>query len=109
MAGQGRDTKMERLYGYVTGQEFRQWVSAIVEGYLDMRNDLDAERRAAARQFAKRDRHLELVITSLAGIHGSLLGIVGKSMPEIAGLNVPLLESPEPAEASAETVAAQAN
>jgi hypothetical protein len=49
------------------------------------------------------------VITSLAGIHGSLLGIVGKSMPEIAGLNVPLLESPEPAEASAETVAAQAN
>jgi hypothetical protein len=109
MAGQGRDTKMERLYGYVTGQEFRQWVSAIVEGYLDMRNDLDAERRAAARQFAKRDRHLDLVITSLAGIHGSLLGIVGKSMPEIAGLNVPLLESPEPAEAQAETVVPQAN
>jgi hypothetical protein len=30
-------------------------------------------------------------------------------MPEIDGLNVPLLESPEPADALAETVVVQAN
>jgi len=109
VAGQGRDTKTERLYAYVTSPEFRQWVAAIVEAYLDMRTDLDAEKRAASRQFAKRERHLDLVISSLARVHGSLQGILGKSMPEIDGLNVPLLESAEPAEVLAETVVAQAN
>lgn len=107
VAGQGRDTKMERLHAYVTSQEFRQWVSAIVEAYLDMRNELDAEKRAAARQFAKRDRHLDLVISSLAQVHGSLQGILGKSMPEIEGLNVPLLGPAETTELPREAAGEQ--
>jgi len=109
VAGQGRDTKMERLYGYVISQDFRQWVSAIVEAYLNMRNDLDAEKRTTARQFAKRERHLDLVINSLARVHGSLQGILGKSMPTIDGLDMLLLESPDAAKIPEETASVEAN
>lgn len=99
IAAQGRDGKMERTYGYVTGPHFRQRVSAIVEAYIAMQQDLDAEKRAMARQWAKRQRGLELLMTGTAGIYGDLQGIVGISMPEIQGLNLLVLgDHSEPSE-----------
>lgn len=92
IAAQGREGKMERTYGYVTGSHFRQRVSAMVEACMAMQRDLDAEKRAMARQWAKRQRRLELLMTGTAGMYGDLQGIVGHSMPEVEGLNLLLLE-----------------
>lgn len=98
-AAQGREGKMETMYSYITGQSFRQRVSGIVESLIGMQTDLDAEKRATTRQWAKRQRQIELLMTSTAGMHGDLQGIVGKTMPEIEGLTTPLLAAgdvPEP-------------
>jgi len=91
VAAQGRDGKMERMYGYLTGPHFRQRVSAIVEACVAMQEDLDAEKRVMTKQWAKRQRRLELLMTGTAGMYGDLQGIVGSSMPEVQGLNILLL------------------
>jgi hypothetical protein len=93
VAAQGRDGKMERMYGYLTGQPFRQRVAAIVEAYMAMHDDLDAEKRSMNKHWAKRERHLELLLSGAAGMYGDLQGIVGKSLPELDGLKLPALEA----------------
>jgi len=90
-ATHGREGKMELLYGYLTGPHFRQRVSAIVEGCVAMQQDLDAEKRVMTKQWAKRQRRLELLVTGTAGLCGDLQGIVGSSMPEVQGLSILLL------------------
>jgi len=119
VAAQGRDGKMERMYGYLTGQAFRQRVAAIVEAYMTMHGDLDAEKRSMSKQWAKRERNLELLLSGAAGMYGDLQGIVGKSLPELDGLKLPALEaatgiqsldlneSSEPAAAEAEPATAK--
>jgi hypothetical protein len=93
VAAQGRDGKMERMYGYLTGQQFRQRVSGIVEAYVAMHGDLDAEKRATHKHWARRERQLDLLLTSSAGMYGDLQGIVGKSLPELDGLKLPAAET----------------
>ena len=88
---QGREGKMERMYEYLIGPLFRGRVSAIVEACVTMQEDLEAEKRAFTRAWAKRQRRLELLITGTAGMYGDFQGIVGRSMPEIEGLEVPQL------------------
>ena len=93
VAGEGRDGKMERMYGYLTGQSFRQRVASILEAYGSLREDLDAEKRSMSKHWAKRERHLELLLSGTAGMYGDLQGIVGKSLPEVDGLKLPALEA----------------
>ena len=88
---QGREGKMERMYEYLTGPLFRGRVSAIVEACVTMQEDLEAEKRAFTRAWAKRQRRLELLMTGTAGMYGDFQGIVGRSMPELEGLQVPQL------------------
>ena len=52
-AGQGRQTKMELVYQYLTGPRFRQRLEAIVEKFSEMQSDLDKERKAMIRLWAK--------------------------------------------------------
>ncbi len=94
--GQGQQTKTELVYQYLTGPRFRLRVEAIVEKFTDMQLDLDRERKAMTRLWAKREAQIAGVIESTAGMYGDLQGIAGKTMAEIEGLSIPLLESPDP-------------
>ena len=79
------------MYEYLTGPLFRGRVSAIVEACVTMQEDLEAEKRAFTRAWAKRQRRLEMLMTGTAGMYGDFQGIVGRSMPELEGLQVPQL------------------
>jgi hypothetical protein len=91
-AREGQETKMELVYQYLTGPKFRHRVEAIVERFADMQADLDRERKAMTRLWAKREAQIHGVIESTVGMYGDLQGIAGKSLQEIEGLQVPLLE-----------------
>ena len=91
---QGQQTKMEQVYQYLTGNKFRQRIEAVVEKFNDMREDLDKERKFIGRQWAKRETQIVAVIESTVGMVGDLQAIAGKAMPEIASLEMPLLEAP---------------
>lgn len=86
----GKNRKMELLYSYLTGTEFSQTISIILQTYTEMDEQLAKEKRAAAKGFAKRDKHLEKVEQSLSGMYGSLQGIAGASLPEIEELELDL-------------------
>jgi len=85
-ASEGQQTKMEMVYGYLTGPRFRQRVQAIVEAFSSMRDDLDRERKAITRQWAKREEQIDRVMNATVGMYGDLQGIAGKTLQEIEGL-----------------------
>ena len=45
-SGEGRQSKMEAMYQYLTGPRFRHRVEAIVEKFSEMQGDLEKERKA---------------------------------------------------------------
>ena len=87
-ASQGQQTKMEMVYGYLTGPRFRQRVQAIVEAFSSMKEDLDREKKAITRQWAKREEQIDRVMQATVGMYGDLQGIAGKTLQEIEGLEI---------------------
>jgi hypothetical protein len=85
-ASEGQQTKMEMVYRYLTGPRFRQRVQAIVEAFSSMREDLDRERKAITKQWAKREEQIDRVMQATVGMYGDLQGIAGKTLQEIEGL-----------------------
>jgi hypothetical protein len=92
-SAEGQQTKMQLVYQYLTGPRFRHRIGAIVEKLSDMQPDLDKERKATTRLWAKREEQIRGVIESTAGMYGDLPGIAGKTLQEIEGLEMPLLEA----------------
>ena len=85
---EGQQTKTEMVYQYLTGPRFRQRVEAIVEAFSTMQEDLDKERKAIMKQWAKREEQIERVMGATVGMYGDLQGIAGKSLQEIEGLGL---------------------
>ena len=83
------------VYQYLTGPRFRQRVEAIVESFSCMQEDLDKERKAIMKQWAKRQEQIERVMGATVGMYGDLQGIAGKSIQEIEGLSLLALPDAE--------------
>jgi len=103
IAGEGQQSKMELVYDYLTGPRFRHRIEAIVEKFDEMRADLDKERKAMTKLWAKREMQITGVIEATAGMYGDLQGIAGKALKEIDGFELLGIEdksdaSDEPAE-----------
>jgi hypothetical protein len=92
-AGQGQQTKMELVYQYLTAPRFRQRLEAIVEKFSEMQSDLDKERKAMTRLWAKREAQIRGVVEAAAGMCGDLQGIAGKAFKEIDGIALPLIDN----------------
>ena len=90
----GQQTKTELIYQYLTGPRFRQRVEAIVEAFSTMQEDLNRERKAIQKQWAKREAQIDNVMNATVGMYGDLQGIAGKSLQEIEGLDVLALAAP---------------
>ncbi|MER0204467.1 MAG: DUF2130 domain-containing protein [Nitrosomonas sp.] len=89
---EGQETKMELVYQYLTGPRFKHRIEAIVEKFSDMQADLDRERKAMTRLWAKREMQIQGVIESTVGMYGDLQGIAGRALPAIEGLELPMLD-----------------
>ena len=82
---------MGMVYQYLTGPRFRTRIEAIVEKFTDMQDDLDRERKAMTRLWAKRAEQLHGVLEATAGMYGDLQGIAGNGLHEIEGLELVML------------------
>jgi hypothetical protein len=89
-----KDDELELLHRYLSGVEFRQRVEAMVEAFSTMRADLDQERRAQERAWARRAKQIDAVTFNISGMYGDLQGLV-PALPSIGLLELP--ESEEPA------------
>jgi hypothetical protein len=95
LAGEGQQTKMELLYRYLTGPEFRQRVEAIVEVFTSLHLGLAKERKAITALWATRQKQIDVAMQSTVGMWGELQGIAGKTLKEIEGLDIGLLQEGE--------------
>ena len=87
---ENKGEKMQMLYDYLTGNEFRQQMETIVEGFSAMKLSIDRERLQMEKLWKEREKQLQKVLLSTAGMYGSIKGIAGASVGNIA-----LLESGE--------------
>ena len=93
LASEGQHDKMELVYNYLSGSEFRNRVRGLVEPYIEMQTDLESEKRAFNRHWNKRQKQLDRALASTTGLYGDLQGIIGSSLQEIEGIDALALES----------------
>jgi hypothetical protein len=84
---ENKGEKMQMLYNYLTGIEFRQQIETIVEGFLCLKNSIIKEKIQMEKIWKEREKQLEKVLLSTSGMYGSIKGIAGASIGSI-----PLLE-----------------
>jgi len=84
---EGKNDKMEVLYSYLTGVEFKQRVEAIVEAFTGMQEGLNKERRAFEKIWSEREKQIQKAFSGTVGMYGDLSGLV--SMPQIKTLELP--------------------
>lgn len=85
----GKKEKMELIYSYLTGPEFKNRVSAIIEAFRTMNEDLESEKRAMQRIWERRAKQIEKVISNTSGMYGDLEGLAGNALPPIKILELP--------------------
>ena len=79
--------KMGMLYDYLTGNEFRLQIEAIVEGFTQLKSDLESEKRSMQSIWKKREKQIERVLLNTNFMYSSVKGIAGDVIQ-----NVSLLE-----------------
>ena len=97
-AAEGKDTKMEILYSYLSGTEFKNRVEAIIEAFTSMQDEIEKEKRYFSNKWARDEKHIRMVIDSTYGMHGDLKGIMQGQLPTIAGLEETVLVEIEASE-----------
>ena len=85
---ENKGDKMGMLYDFLTGQEFRQQVEGIVEGFVQLQQDLDAEKRAMQRIWKQREKQLEKVLLNTNHMYGAIKGIAGNAIQPVGLLEL---------------------
>ena len=80
---ENKGDKMQMLYNYLTGNEFRGQMEAIVEGFMSIKNSISKERVQMEKLWKEREKQLEKVLISASGMYGSVKGIAGASVGDI--------------------------
>lgn len=93
---ENKGDKMQMLYDFLTGLEFKGHMEAIAEGFKDIRNNILKERVQMEKLWKEREKQLEKALLNAVGLYGSIKGIAGSSVgniPLLDGDDTPLLES----------------
>ncbi len=84
----GKDAKMESLYQFLVGPEFKHRVEAIVENYTVLQDEIEREKRASALKWARQEKAIRAVIDNTIGMYGDLQGITNRALPAIKSLEM---------------------
>ncbi|WQR93029.1 DUF2130 domain-containing protein [Helicobacter pylori] len=85
---ENKGDKMDLLYHYLTSSEFSMQVNAIIEGFEQLRADLESEKRAMARIWKSREKQMEKVFEGTINMYGSIKGIVGNAIGQVKALEL---------------------
>lgn len=90
---ENRHEKSALLYNYLTSTEFRFQFETIVNAFVGMQTDLEAEKRAMNKLWKKREKEIMNVISATTDMYGSIQGISGNAIKPVSALEMPLLET----------------
>ena len=80
---ENRGDKMHMLYDYLPSNTFRLQVEAIVEGFTQMKTDLDSEKRSMQRIWKQREKQIDKVTMNTIDMHASIKGIAGNAIQAV--------------------------
>jgi len=86
---ENKGDKMDMLYNYLTSNTFRMQIEAIVEGFTQMKSDLESEKRSMQRIWKQREKQIEKVVTNTIDMYGSIKGIAGNAVQSVKALELP--------------------
>ena len=87
--GENKSDKMSLLYNYLTGNEFKMQIEAIVSGFTQMQKDLSSEKASMNKSWSQREKQIEKVIYSTSSMYGSLQGISDNAIGHVEALELP--------------------
>jgi hypothetical protein len=79
----GKGEQMEALFDYICSSQFAQRLRSVVEGYEEMYDDLEREKRAMQRLWKKREGQIGRISSQVVSICGELQGISSSSLPHL--------------------------
>ncbi|MFP6041227.1 DUF2130 domain-containing protein [Helicobacter pylori] len=85
---ENKGDKVDLLYHYLTSSEFSMQVNAIIEGFEQLRADLESEKRAMARIWKSREKQIDKVFEGTINMYGSIKGIVGNAIGQVKALEL---------------------
>lgn len=88
IAQENKDVKMQMLYQYLSGVQFKNRIESIVIAFNSMKENLEKEKRAMLKLWARRDKEIDSVMINTTGLYGDLQGIVGPSLQTIDSLEL---------------------
>lgn len=84
---ENKGEKMQMLYSFISGNEFRQQIESIAESFNSMQNLISRERIQMEKIWKEREKQLQKAFINTVHMYGSMKGILGASVQDI-----PLLE-----------------
>ena len=88
LSQEGRGDKMSMLYDFLTSNTFRMQIEAIVDGFSQMKTDLESEKRSMQRIWKQREKQIEKVMLNTIDMHGSIKGIAGSAIQTVQALEL---------------------
>ena len=85
---ENKGDKMSMLYDFLTSNEFHLQIGGIVEGFTQMQEDLNSEKRAMQRIWKQREKQIDKVIDNTIGMYGSIKGIAGNAVQSVKALEL---------------------
>jgi hypothetical protein len=86
---ENKGDKMHMLYDYLSSNQFRMQIEAIVEGFSSMKTALDSEKRAMQRIWKEREKQIDKVTINTIDMHASIKGIAGNAIQSVKALALP--------------------
>jgi len=86
---ENKGDKMHMLYDFLTSNTFRMQIEAIVEGFTQMKTDLETEKRSFARIWKQREKQIDKVTLNTIEMHASIKGIAGNAIQVVKALELP--------------------
>lgn len=82
-ANTSKGERIELLYNYLSSPVFAQRMRSVLDAFATMQADLESEKRAFHRIWAKRQEQINRVTISMNTVVGELQGIAQDSLPEL--------------------------
>jgi hypothetical protein len=80
---ENKGEKMQMLYNYLTANEFRQNIEAVVEGFLALKDGITREKIQMEKIWKEREKQLDKVLLNTTQFYGSIKGIAGNAVGDL--------------------------
>jgi hypothetical protein len=85
---ENKGDKMAMLYDFLTSNQFHLQMEGIVEGFSQMQDDLNKEKRAMQSIWKQREKQIDKVINNAVNMHSAIRGIAGNAVQSIKALEL---------------------